>query len=1165
VGGGLVNKYKRDRIAEEEAHASKVISKSFIPPCSAYANVFGKQAIPHIHLPPTWMIDKIGPFPEAVIPPFSGFTWPYEEVTSNDPDSESPWASPEERETKVKEYFSQFTIGSSLCVFYYNFDNPINGLGSDPDQNRYVVAGFSRLKSVGDSNGTISIARWNDMDPNTERESGNQIWAIPYTHAFEEHGFLMPIHDILRESNGVQKAQEIALYVPWSMNPSFKYVCNTLTDDQLIHLLEEAIFRITYACDQGYISEESALMRLERAEAFLREAKTNRTKYPGVGAVFEYLGISRGRELHRVHLSKLAESGTDLQAWFRAGITAGTFAPIGAVTVPTSVIGRFRSLSPDIQRFLVEIAFRIDLTAAQIDEITRQDERWQFGFSSPLSAINENPYLISEEYIPGQAEDEDSTQEVPIYAIDHMMLDDHSPTSFEDPATGRERLRGLAVDELRLAQREGHTYLLMNDLVERLNQRLKKDDVSIRPEFIKGDADFFQIKIQIDGDRVFLKETYDDERFIEGCLQAFLAKDPISFSDNIDWDHPPKRADLSDERYQRAISRQNTACNKMLRSRVSVVTGSAGTGKTEIAKTFKRTLLRFATEKNCINDFAFMGAAFTGKAANNLNKRISNSFTIHRLLVENAEISQTGNYIVRRVPTGRLRIRNLVIDECSMLEVTLMANLFRIIDWAYLDRLILIGDPFQLPPIGPGKPFYDLIQALKVMGTVSDSGFPDDNEFITSLRETVRLNKEESSLLEFGGLFAGGSRSSLLRILGDIKRLGQESDIQIVTWETEDNLHQKLVESFRTEIMSGLKEGVSNFDAFTEFVANGERIDRIQITSPYNVEHFGTEEINEKIQSFLNEGTRRRKIKTSANTFYHGDKIIQVRNVYERPRNFQNFKEGRFDVYNGYQGILRDPRSVKNFDKRGTRYLKVATLTFEGQAKNTSIYKVSHLRSEVKPGFCITVHKAQGSEFSVNLFILPKLAKALPRELIYTGLTRGVDKTILFLEKRGDEALERILLDLSTQSNSAIEGRNSSLFDGASAPLNDFRIEGRKHQHTGGRKFRSKSEMLVYNVLLELAAQYGWRVDYEQMLEIEGAIRAPDFKLITQRKTFWVEHIGLHEGSAKYRKDWEEKNTWYQTHGVLDQLIITTEGRGLNLMKVRDQILDKVKESGAGT
>ena len=191
--------------------------------------------------------------------------------------------------------------------------------------------------------------------------------------------------------------------------------------------------------------------------------------------------------------------------------------------------------------------------------------------------------------------------------------------------------------------------------------------------------------------------------------------------------------------------------------------------------------------------------------------------------------------------------------------------------------------------------------------------------------------------------------------------------------------------------------------------------------------------------------------------------------------------------------------------------------------------------------YALTVHKAQGSDFGVVFFVLPK-TRLLSRELLYTGLTRSKQKLVLLVE--GEDA--SALYDLTLPTRSETARRNTNLFrsvvreDADKAPYAEHLI----HRLSDGRMVRSESELAI---AIELQRLGMWdRCYYERHSTepVPGRLR-PDFTFIDAGgdPIIW-EHLGMLD-SESYRGAWEWKLEWYHQNRLPRREPVHDRGRRL--------------------
>ena len=164
----------------------------------------------------------------------------------------------------------------------------------------------------------------------------------------------------------------------------------------------------------------------------------------------------------------------------------------------------------------------------------------------------------------------------------------------------------------------------------------------------------------------------------------------------------------------------------------------------------------------------------------------------------------------------------------------------------------------------------------------------------------------------------------------------------------------------------------------------------------------------------------------------------------------------------------------------------------------------------------MTVHKCQGSEFGIVFIVIPDRCFLLSRELLYTALTRQKKKVVIFIQ--GNKPIEEII----NINESEIEKRLTNLFELPKVIECDEHYFDANliHQASDGKMLRSKSELIIYEKLLNK------NLDplYEQPLIFNGQRRLPDFTIkdVDSGLNYYWEHCGMMHIES-YRKRWEEK------------------------------------------
>ena len=326
--------------------------------------------------------------------------------------------------------------------------------------------------------------------------------------------------------------------------------------------------------------------------------------------------------------------------------------------------------------------------------------------------------------------------------------------------------------------------------------------------------------------------------------------------------------------------------------------------------------------------------------------------------------------------------------------------------------------------------------------------------------------------------------------------------------------------------------------------------EKYQVLTPHRGELHGVEALNESIQDRIAAGAISRFGVLDGITLY--DKVIQYRN---RPQsnpiwayNFNTRKAERVEVFNGEIGFVQK----HNYDKNRRSRLERFQVKFERKddlavgygSKLSASGGSEKVEDNLELAYAISVHKAQGSEFNHTYVLVPQSkGRSLSSELLYTALTRARQHCTLLVQ--GDVST---LLSARRPENTQIGLINSSLFDGFFRSIPDELInrrgwyeEGRIHEALSGDMVRSKSELVIANLLNERDIPFA----YEVLLRApDGTMYLPDFKITWQGETWFWEHWGM-MSSDTYQEHRERKIAWYDKH-FPGRLIETFEGPQLS-------------------
>lgn len=486
-----------------------------------------------------------------------------------------------------------------------------------------------------------------------------------------------------------------------------------------------------------------------------------------------------------------------------------------------------------------------------------------------------------------------------------------------------------------------------------------------------------------------------------------LEADWATLIDNAVSDKQGGRPDDPDEHARNELI---AALEELAAARISVLIGSAGTGKT--------TLVSALCSHPEIRKGGVLLLAPTGKARVRMEQAIGDlilrGYTIAQFLNRHHRYDwKTGYSLSDRAPEHHGR--TVIIDEASMLTEDMLAAVIQSLSG--VERLILVGDPRQLPPIGPGRPFVDIVRRLEPDGTAGEFlRVAPCYAQLTVRRRQAGADRQDHRFAEwFGGSPMAASDDDVFdSILG-----GEESPhISFAQWNSVEDMRARLMEVLVNELKLENPEDIRGFEMSLggeelndkRFFNAGyggrkggaaESVENWQILAPVRSAAHGVPDINRiihrrfrrtMIEDARNEVLRSRKRMPKpmgVEEIVYGDKVI---NLINNKRWFKPSKEEAY-VANGDIGIVVGFYKGKKFRK----------LEVEFSSQKGYKYDFPHwdFGDEGDPvlelAYALTVHKSQGSEFDTVVLVLPQpLPPVIARVVVH-----GVDAP----EKaRGDPA-----------------------------------------------------------------------------------------------------------------------------------------------------------------
>ena len=375
---------------------------------------------------------------------------------------------------------------------------------------------------------------------------------------------------------------------------------------------------------------------------------------------------------------------------------------------------------------------------------------------------------------------------------------------------------------------------------------------------------------------------------------------------------------------------QRSAVYEAVQNGITIITGGPGTGKTTTINIIIRYFIREGLD--------ILLAAPTGRAAKRMTEATGyEAQTIHRMLEVNGDPTNGNGSYFQRNADMPLEADVVIIDEMSMVDISLMHALLKAIVPGM--RLILVGDVDQLPSVGPGEVLKDLIRS---------ECFP-----------VVRLNK----------IFRQAEESDIImnahRInAGEIVEVKRSNDFLFILRDNAGMITGATITLLKDKLPA---------------YVHAETKD-LQVLTPMRKGALGVENLNKVLQEALNPASPAKQEKEfSFGIFREGDKVMQIRNDYQLEWTGENTfpTERGMGVFNGDTGVIR----------RISHFEETITVEYEDRKMVTYPYAAA---DELELAYAVTIHKAQGSEYpAVIMPLLTGPRMLMNRNLLYTGITRA--------------------------------------------------------------------------------------------------------------------------------------------------------------------------------
>ena len=531
---------------------------------------------------------------------------------------------------------------------------------------------------------------------------------------------------------------------------------------------------------------------------------------------------------------------------------------------------------------------------------------------STVDLLYDDPYLLMDDGL-----------EAPFGAVDRFAIE--LGVAGDDPR----RVEAGILFELHYNLTAGHSFLPEEKLIAATAQLLNIDEESVL-EAVGRLIEYERlVRDHLAGITVdYLPELYEAETY---CTQRLLKLAKQTFPTPAGLErmlrHVEKESGVAYSDQQRDAIRQAAT------SSVLLITGGPGTGKTTILNGIMALLGQM--QVRCLP------AAPTGRAAKRLSEVTGeDASTIHRML-EACIDPETGKMVFCRDESNPLKAEAVIIDEMSMVDVQLLASLLRAIPEN--KRIILVGDPDQLPPVGPGYPFGDMLR----------SGA------LPTVRLTEIFRQAQESLIVMNAHRVNNGE------LPDLKKV--DKDFFFMRRQSEDAVCQTIRDLCATRLPQ--KMGIPS--------------DQIQVLTPTRKGGIGTWNLNGILQEALNPPAPTKKERKSGEfTFREGDRVMQIRNNYDIMWKRTDGTAVGTGIFNG------DVGTITCIDTQQ----ETVTVVFDEREAD---YDFTQL-NELEPAYAMTVHKSQGSEYrAVILAAWSGSPYLLNRSVLYTAITRARELLII--------------------------------------------------------------------------------------------------------------------------------------------------------------------------
>lgn len=1071
---------------------------------------------------------------------------------------QSPWVFARDRQEAILDlFFDQLTPRQSLVFFYTKEGQPIRenlsrlvvGVGSIED-----IPGILRY----DSTEGKRYPLWDRIIPHSIRRDGHKGFVLPYQE------YLKPTGDAAEDQRRRELLMQIVVEAPVEHRRTFSYGSELADPDVALTMLVRCLKAVRLIKQHGIVPGPWS-----KREDWLNEqiaaAWRSRGAFPGLGAALEALGLRLGTAL-AWDLNSAGQLTPDDDPWpLIADLFAGEKKPPhkSYAAELKATAGAWAGLTPDEKELLLLLS-RFDLTPKQAKRWFDPRKRAYVAQADIAEAtILDNPYVIVERDL-GDGEE----PAVTMGQVDRGLMPDptivaKNPVSVRSAVSSPNdprRLQAALVLVLRNSAQDGDSLLSVREALQRVEKLDLGQTCMITEPWIRGNAqrlkgiiDILDAQVDVNGTTkaipsIQLTELGAREKDVRQILSGRACKPVPSLG--ADWrtllietiQSANSSFNPADPRHKEALDSQATALERITTRRTSVLVGKAGTGKTSVLGALLRC--------EALTAGGVLLLAPTGKARVRLGRAArATAQTVAQFLNGCKRYDGKRQRVLFSGGEPYRKERTVVIDECSMLTLDDLAAVLSALDQAHLQRLILVGDPNQLPPIGVGRPFADWVAHLD---DCERSGDPKRKGLAQCLgRLYVEVRSQAGAPSDALRLASWYTREpqpvDADRILSDLESGAKLNDLEVAYWKTPEELRQTILAQFRKHLGVDGADDVAGFNKALGFrdegwmpYENPDGVENFQILSPVRMQPHGVYDINRWLQGMYRRAEIERAhkhwgISLGDEEIVKHDKVIQLENRWVTPYDCRPTEEDEQErpkqeeiaLANGEIGVVATEKSgYLNILFAGRPWLTVGYYGW-GETRDAPL----------ELAYALTVHKCQGSEFKRVFVVVPKQCRLLSRELLYTALTRSRERLVLLVEGDGPSQL----YDYTKPEKSETVRRCTNLF----APVvreereADPYAQHLIHRASKDLLVRSKSELLIATVLLDMGIVPLYERAYEGK---DGRKLRPDFSFITPAGDLIIwEHLGM-LGRSDYSEAWKWKRKWYEDNEfVLGENLFTTE------------------------